>query len=410
MVKVRVRSETGRIFFDIFHMGRRFKELTQLEGTHSNQAKAQKLADKMNADMHAGTFIFTKYFPNSPRAKQFADSGIVQQGGAVPTPMAAPVAHDVPTFAAFAEQFYREQSVGWRKGTRDWTRSIYDAHLIPKFGPLPVSHITRELILEFRVELSEKRTRAGTPALKPKSINTVMRILNSIMTEASLRYLFSSPMTRIKRLKGQKRDIFPFNLDEVKAIIQAVRPDYRAYVEVAFFTGMRPGELHGLKWEYVDFSRRQILVRETFTKGRMEYTKTDGSQREIQMSEPVYQALRGQEKVSKPISDFVFCTRDGTPLHAKNLAERVWYPLLRHLGLRRRVPYQTRHTCATLWLGAGENPEWIARQLGHTTTEMLFRVYSRFIPNLTRRDGSAFEQLLASHALTPSATGDPGHG
>jgi len=93
---------------------------------------------------------------------------------------------DVPIFAIFAEQFFREQSVGWRQGTRDWTRSIYDAHLIPKFGPLTVSQITRELILEFRVELSEKRTRAGTPALKPKSINTVMRILNAIMTEASL--------------------------------------------------------------------------------------------------------------------------------------------------------------------------------------------------------------------------------
>ena len=43
---------------------------------------------------------------------------------------------------------------------------------------------------------------------------------------------------------------------------------------------------------------------------------------------------------------------------------------------------------------AGESPEWIARQLGHTTTEMLFRVYSRYVPNLTRRDGSAFERLI----------------
>jgi integrase len=70
---------------------------------------------------------------------------------------------------------------------------------------------------------------------------------------------------------------------------------------------------------------------------------------------------------------------------------------LRYLNLRQRVPYQTRHTAATLWLAAGENPEWIARQMGHTTTEMLFRVYSRFVPNLTRRDGSAFEKLLETH-------------
>jgi integrase len=59
-----------------------------------------------------------------------------------------------------------------------------------------------------------------------------------------------------------------------------------------------------------------------------------------------------------------------------------------------RRPYQTRHTAATLWLASGENPQWIARQLGHSSTEMLFSVYSRFVPNLTRKDGSAFERLL----------------
>jgi integrase len=47
-------------------------------------------------------------------------------------------------------------------------------------------------------------------------------------------------------------------------------------------------------------------------------------------------------------------------------------------------------------MASGESPEWIAKQLGHTTTEMLFRVYSRFVPNLTRKDGSAFERLMTS--------------
>lgn len=98
---------------------------------------------------------------------------------------------------------------------------------------------------------------------------------------------------------------------------------------------------------------------------------------------------------------YVFCNRVGSPVEHNNVTKRVWYPLLRHLGLRKRRPYQTRHTAATLWLASGESPEWIARQMGHTTTEMLFRVYSRFVPNLTRQDGSAFERLLASN-LGPS--------
>lgn len=63
-------------------------------------------------------------------------------------------------------------------------------------------------------------------------------------------------------------------------------------------------------------------------------------------------------------------------------------------GLKARNPYQTRHTYATLLLAAGESPEWIANQMGHTTATMLFRVYSRYVPNLMRRDGTAFEALL----------------
>jgi len=158
---------------------------------------------------------------------------------------------------------------------------------------------------------------------------------------------------------------------------------------------MRTGEVHGLRWRYVDFDRRQILVRESFVANEMTDTKTDGSAREIHMSQPVYDALREQYEATAGISEYVFCTRNGSYLSNNNVSKRVWYPLLRHLALKARRPYQTRHTAATLWLAAGENPEWIARQMGHTSTEMLFRVYSRYVPNLTRQDGTAFDGLLS---------------
>ena len=65
--------------------------------------------------------------------------------------------------------------------------------------------------------------------------------------------------------------------------------------------------------------------------------------------------------------------------------------------------YQTRHTFASNALAAGEAPSWVAAQLGHTTPEMLFTVYARFIPNRTRRDGSA---LLARMTDEASRTGE----
>jgi integrase len=168
---------------------------------------------------------------------------------------------------------------------------------------------------------------------------------------------------------------------------------------VRFFTGMRTAEIHGLRWKHVDFDRREILIRETLVLNRTEFTKTDGSEREIQMSEPVYDALLHQKELTGGLREYVFCARNGSPLSNNNVTKRVWYPLLRYLGLKKRRPYETRHTAATLWLAAGETPEWIARQMGHTSTEMLFRVYSRYVPNLTRQDGAAVEQLLRARGF-----------
>lgn len=223
----------------------------------------------------------------------------------------------------------------------------------------------------------------------------MMNPLRQILNEAADRYDFRTPFDNIKQLKVKRTDVDPFALNEVKSILKTVRPDFRAYFTTRFFTGMRTGEIDGLKWKYVDFEKRLIMVRETVVNGQDEYTKTDGSQRDIQMNQLVFDALKEQQKATAGLSDYVFCNRLGTPLDHKNVTSRVWYPLLRHLGLKERRPYQCRHTAATLWLASGEAPEWIARQLGHTTTEMLFRVYSRYVPNLTRRDGSAFERLLA---------------
>ena len=148
-----------------------------------------------------------------------------------------------------------------------------------------------------------------------------------------------------------------------------------------------------MQWRFIDWTRGIILIRETWVRDRLEYTKNDGSQREIKMSEPVRNALLRQRELTGK-AKFVFSTKKGTPHNHRNVTQRIWYPTLHALELRDRTPYQTRHTAATLWLAAGENPEWIARQMGHTTTEMLFRVYSRYVPNLTRQDGSAADALL----------------
>jgi integrase len=102
------------------------------------------------------------------------------------------------------------------------------------------------------------------------------------------------------------------------------------------------------------------VIRETLVNGEEEYTKTDGSQRAIKMTDLVRDALLDQREITGE-HKYVFVNRNGEPLDRRNVTQRVWYPLLRNLGLDKRNPYQTRHTAATLLLASGEAAEWIAR-------------------------------------------------
>jgi integrase len=122
----------------------------------------------------------------------------------------------------------------------------------------------------------------------------ILAPLTQIPNEAAERYGFASPVVKLKRLKTRKSDVDPFSLDQVQKILATVRVDWRDYFTVRFFTGMRTGEAHGLKWKYIDFEHRLILIRETFVLGEDDETKTEGSMRDIQMSQPVFEALKRQ--------------------------------------------------------------------------------------------------------------------
>ena len=405
MGSIRARKESGCLFLDFRFRNERCREQTALPDTAANRKRLAKLLEKIESEIERDSFDYRRYFPTSRNAARFEQSpmqdslrslAVVLGDGEVPVRQvdnAALFVPPTPLFKEFAETWYAEKEIEWRRSHKQRIRDDLSKVLIPHFGEQAVGQITKADILSFRASLAKVNARKKTTTLSSSRINRIVNPLRQIMNEAADRFDFRTPFQNIKQLRVKKSDVDPFSLEEVRLIIDRVRPDFRSYFTVRFLTGLRTGEVHGLQWQYVDFARRLILVRETFVLGEDEYTKTDSSQRDIQMNQAVFDALQAQHQVTGQ-GKYVFCNRNGTPYDNKNFIQRVWHPLLRHLGLKLRRPYQCRHTAATLWLASGESPEWIARQLGHSTTEMLFRVYSRYVPNLTRRDGSAFERML----------------
>ncbi|MFK5891784.1 MAG: site-specific integrase [Pseudomonadota bacterium] len=381
MGNIRARSDNEKLFFDFRYQNKRCREQTALDNTPANNKRLKKILEKVEAEITLGTFDYAKYFPNSKMVEKF----VSQKTSAL-------LKSNTPLFKDFTETWLAEMRIQWRESHYDTMTHTFKKHLTPCFGEKEVSTISKVDVLNFRASLAKVPGR-NNGQLSATRINHIMTPLRMLLAEAADRFEFISPYRGIKSLKVPKTNVQPFTLDEVSLIITKVRKDFENYYRIRFFTGMRTSEIDGLQWKHVDFERRQILIREAWVKGKLVEAKNDGSVREIDMSQPIFDSLKEQFKKTKD-SNFVFCNRNGEPLNANNITKRVWHPLLRHLNLERRRPYQTRHTTATLWLASGESPEWIARQMGHTTTEMLFRVYSRFVPNLTRQDGSAFERLL----------------
>jgi len=398
MAKIRARPETGTLYLDFFYRGVRCREQTALPDTGENRRKVQALLNRIEKEIKQGSFDYGLTFPSSPRAAQFSKE--------VPRPVAAtavvPGAAS-PAFADFAEQWFIEMSPQWRRSHRAAVRDVLDRNLLPTFGARKLAEVTKADVLAFRAEVAKLPGRGGA-TLGNARINKIMCFLRQILNEAADRYDLKPAFRGIKPLKQKKTDVHPFSLAEVNRILATVRPDYRNYLVTRFFTGMRSGEINGLQWKNVDLEHNLILVRETISGGELEEdAKNSFSLRDIPMLPNLREAIESQMTLRDPNVPWVFPTREGGPIDANNFANRIWYPLLAYLELDKRRPYQTRHTAATLMLASGENPEWVAKVLGHANTDMLFRVYSRFVPNLTRQDGRAFAGLINSHSAKPKA-------
>lgn len=311
---------------------------------------------------------------------------------------------DMP-FQAFAGLWLREKAIECRASyllILDWA---LEQHLFPRLGQQPLQTINRALMLEVRRQLVDAGLCADT-------VNRIVGLARAIFHEAHLRYGLANPAREIKKLKSSRKTIRPFSLDQARLLIARAPAGFKSYLTVRFFTGLRSAEVHGLRWDRVDLERGEITIDQAWANGQVGPTKNEYSNRVVKLSEVVVRALIVQSKLTLGRSEYVFCARNGNPIESRNFDARVWRPLLKRVGLEARRPYQMRHTCATLWLAAGENPEWIARQLGHADTTMLFRVYSRYVPNLTRQDGSAMDALLRrtdSGFLIPDQENSPCH-
>jgi integrase len=300
MAKVRARADNGNLFLDFYYREKRCREQTALADTTENRKKVQALLNRIEKEIARGVFDYAATFPGSPRAKAFALDDMRSR-----TPVSAAIKASLPTSATplladFSDVWFNEMTPQWRRSHRSCVRDVLDKHILPMFGSRPVASIQKADVLSFRAHLAKLPGRKAE-TLTPGRVNKVMCFLRQILNEAADRFEFTPAFRKVKPLKMKKSDVQPFSMDEVQRILDTIRVDYRNYMTTRFFTGMRTGEINGLKWKYVDFERNLILVRETLVEGEAEEgTKTESSQRDIPMLPMVRAAIDAQFKARDP--------------------------------------------------------------------------------------------------------------
>ena len=214
-----------------------------------------------------------------------------------------------------------------------------------------------------------------------------------ICKNAAIKYGWGTtfnPFFGYKKLdeEGEAEKIDPFSLEEQSLIISSLPDHWKPYFRFAFCSGLRSGEQLSLRVEDVNLEKNQISIRRALTlneEGKVieDKAKNRYSRRTINLLPVVREILDAQMAICNDLgSNYLFCTPQGTQVQRDNLRGRVWEPALKKAGVPYRPMMQTRHSFATTALSLGENPLWIAKVMGHSTTRMVIDVYARYIENL----------------------------
>ncbi|EAS44685.1 site-specific integrase [Photobacterium profundum] len=380
MAKIRVRPN-GVIQYDLCVYGVRFRETSGLSATPYNLKKTKAVLKRLNAELALGSFDYKDFFPDSKKVEKFQ---LLKR--------AKNPALSTPYFDTFSQEWLARQTHEWKNSYRINVISILKNYLLPAFGDKIMNTITFKDVQTLRSQLCELTKKDGSRKLSNKRINIILVPLISLLHIAADEHDFPYPLERLKPLREEASDPNPMTQDEVNSFLATVAPQWRDYYLIRFHTGMRSCEVHGLMKDCVDFTHDLIRVRRNWVNGELTDVKTPKSNREIVMTATVKAAL--QRAVEKTNGQFVFTHPKGFPLDTRYVNKYLWYPTLIKANLAKRRPYETRHTAAVLHLAAHENPLYVSRLLGHSSTRMLYEVYAPYVINAARQDGSAFDAMM----------------
>jgi len=193
-------------------------------------------------------------------------------------------------------------------------------------------------------------------------------------------YIDHNPVRDAERPKGngeaedsKTRGLAPV---AINALLNEITDNkYQTLFMLAIFSGIRQGELLGLKWSDMDWENSQIHIQRTFNNGRWYDVKTAASNRRIDVGPSMITKIKEWKLACPPNPlGLVFPNSAGNPINHNNLVNRHYQPALKDAGLPKIRFHDLRHTYASLLIEQGENIKYIQTQLGHSSPSVTLNI------------------------------------
>jgi integrase len=284
----------------------------------------------------------------------------------------------------------------------------------PRMGHVLLRKLTPPIIQKFYASCMNDTNLGYQGGLSAETIRSIHIILNTALKEAvHQKIIVSNPMEFVTKPKSTKKELHVLTPQQLDHFLEVAKghPHFAAFV-LEWATGLRRGELLGLKWSDIDFDNNRIMVRRSIKRvtGKgivIDEPKTAMSNRNITIPPQVIQVLiehrERQERLHKymgdrfPDTDFVFRSRVGTLLEPVNLYS-AFKEILEKAGLPNVRFHDMRHSHATMLLLMGEHPKVVQERLGHKDIGVTLNTYSHVVPGMqervAERIGSIFNENL----------------
>jgi integrase len=295
-----------------------------------------------------------------------------------------------------------------RQNTFDNYAYLVRKHIKPTLGRVKLKGLTPAHVRG----LYREKLDSG---LSSRTVNYIHVTLHKALKQAMNDGLIPRNVTdAVKAPRPAKKEVQALDPGQVRAFLEAARGDrLEALYEVAVTTGLRQGELLGLRWADIDLEAGKLAVRRALVAGsvgsrtgaRFDAPKNSKSRRTVKLTASAVEALKRHKaaqneerlKLGSLWEDhnLVFPNRAGKPMDHNNLYRRDFKKMLAKAGLPQTFRFHDlRHTCATLLLLKNVNQKVVQEILGHATITQTMDTYSHVLPTMQDTATEAMENIL----------------